>query len=111
MLVIKALGAALLMVATWFMIFFLMLLADPLPANAEVTQLTSQVQCAPRGEVVAGLTGNYGEVPAAQGNTPGTLMEVYVNPDTGTWTIVVSYPDGKTCMLASGDDFSGVPNV
>ena len=35
-------------------------------------------------------------------------MEVYASPETGTWTIAVTTPDGTMCLVAAGQGFEEV---
>lgn len=45
----------------------------------------------------------YGEATIGQGlaNTGG-IIELFVSKDGQTWTIVITRPDFKTCVVASG---------
>ena len=54
------------------------------------------------------LVMSYSETPIVYGTVPdGRIIEVYANIVTGTWTLLISYPDGTlTCGLASGLYFS-----
>ncbi len=70
------------------------------PAEAQ------QVPCAPRDIVVERLKSGYGESPAGLGiQSSGQLIEVWAAPGTGTWTVLMSRPDGNTCVVASGTDW------
>ena len=63
-------------------------------------------QCAPRDNLVAHLTEKYGETRQGMGLAgPGTMMEVYASPDTGTWTITMTMANGTMCMVASGQGY------
>lgn len=63
-------------------------------------------QCAPRPDVLAALATKYGEARRAIGIAGQTsVMELFVNPSTGTWTIIATSPDGTTCLIASGGSF------
>jgi hypothetical protein len=60
--------------------------------------------CAPRDQVVSGLTEKYGEhlvMLLASGNT--SIYEVFVNEETSTWTIAQTRPSGLTCLMTAGD--------
>lgn len=64
--------------------------------------------CGDRDTFLARLGKTYAEQPVAMGLTSdGTVMEVLTS-DTGTWTILVTYPDGRTCMIAAGDSWEPV---
>ena len=72
------------------------LLAWPRPAIA-------QVVCADRRQVTEHLTRNFGELQAGTGLTfAGRAIELFVAP-TGTWTIVVTRPDGMACIISHGE--------
>jgi len=69
------------------------------PANAAP-------QCGRHDDVAASLATQFGEalhsIGLAQDNT---VMELYAAPDTGTWTLTVTLPDGTTCLVAAGQGF------
>ena len=63
-------------------------------------------QCAPRADVLTALATKYGEARRGIGIAgQNAVMELFVNPSTGTWTIISTSPDGKTCLIASGSNF------
>ena len=46
----------------------------------------------------------HGEFPAHAGVTKqGALLEVFVNPETGLWSIVVHVSEVKACLVEVGD--------
>lgn len=60
--------------------------------------------CAARDHVVSRLAERYGETRQSMGlNQDQGLIEVYASDDTGSWTILLTRPDGTTCLLASGE--------
>jgi len=62
--------------------------------------------CAPRAMVLDRLAGQYGETRQSVGlGSNNAVMEVFASPETGTWTITVTLPDGLTCLVASGQSF------
>ena len=62
--------------------------------------------CAPRSIVVEELKTGYGEGPAGFGiQTSGQLIEIWAAPETGTWTVLMSLPNGSACVIASGTDW------
>lgn len=70
------------------------------------TQAAEAAQCAPRDQVVAGLATGFDEVRRGAGLTAGPdgqaqVLEIYAS-EAGSWTIVVTLPDGRTCLVASG---------
>ncbi len=65
---------------------------------------TAQTICSPREGIVGRLAEKYGEAPVAMGVTnKGGLVEVLTTGDGGTWTIIVSMPNGTSCMVAAGE--------
>lgn len=66
--------------------------------------------CADRDDILRHLAADKWReavVARALDNT-GRLVETVANPDTGTWTQLVTTPGGKTCIAASGDGWSAV---
>ncbi len=54
----------------------------------------------------------YQEVPIAVGVIDqDRLVEVLSTDDRKTWTIIVSTPDGRSCLLANGEGWRQVPKV
>lgn len=79
-----------------------MLLASCAPAYAQTSQ------CAIRVGIVEGLADRYGERQVMSGINPdGTMVEMFANPTTGTWTALISQPNGTACIVAAGDSFDG----
>jgi hypothetical protein len=64
----------------------------------------AQSNCRPRTDVLGHLAKKYGEAPIAIGVTnKGGLVEVLTTGDGNTWTIIVSMPNGTSCMVAAGE--------
>jgi hypothetical protein len=71
-------------------------LAVCVPAQAQ------QMTCAERTDIISKLA-NYKEEAEAIGlNKDGTLLEVFVSPQ-GTWTVLLSSPQGQSCIAAIGE--------
>lgn len=72
-------------------------------------------ECAPIDIMAEALTSRFGEAVVAEGIAGnGELVQLWANPDTRTWTLVVVMPAGISCMVASGTDYSETapePNV
>lgn len=65
--------------------------------------------CDTRANILNHLSGQYKEVPVAMGLTSsGAVIEVLTSP-SGTWTFLVTYPNGLTCLFASGEAWESVP--
>jgi len=71
---------------------------------------TAQNQCAPHNTMMEQLADQYGEgrMSVALDNN-GYLIEVYANTESGTWTAVLTTPDGEACIAAHGTDYETVP--
>ena len=66
-----------------------------------------QLNCGPREQAVAGLAKKYGESLEHTGLLSSTtVMEVWSNHETGTWTVLTTTPDGTTCFISSGQYWS-----
>lgn len=67
-------------------------------------------RCADRAQVVAQLAERWGEGRRAVGLAGNqAVLELYTSPATGTFTLIASLPDGRACMVASGDHFELTP--
>ncbi|MEM8591919.1 MAG: hypothetical protein AAGF13_05275 [Pseudomonadota bacterium] len=68
--------------------------------------------CAQRDMVIERLTSRYGESRQSVGVAANqSLVEVYANADTGSWSITVTLPNGTTCLVASGQSFEALAQV
>jgi hypothetical protein len=60
--------------------------------------------CADRASIIERLEKRFGEVRQAMGlNRGNSVVEVFASAETGTWTILVTTPNGVSCMIASGE--------
>ena len=74
------------------------LLAGTPSAEAE-----ERPRCAERALVVQRLAERYGETLRSMGlHRNDGLVEIYSSDATGTWTILMTRPDGTSCLLAAG---------
>jgi hypothetical protein len=68
--------------------------------------------CGKRAELLRLLEGGYTEKPIAMGlGNDGALIEVLTAADGATWTILISYPNGMRCMIASGQHWQSHPQI
>ena len=84
-----------------------------LPAIIAITMLTitskqsagdEPESCRPHSEVLSHLARSYGESPKSLGITDaGNLIEVLSATDGSTWSIVVTTPEGISCLVAAGE--------
>jgi hypothetical protein len=69
----------------------------------------AQMVCGKRDAIVAQLESKYGETRRSVGLQQGrAVVEVYASDKTGSWTIVVTDTEGKSCLMAAGDAFEAV---
>ncbi len=60
--------------------------------------------CGQRDKVLGRLAQKYKEAPVAIGVTnKGALVEVLTTGDGDTWTIILSTPQGMSCLVAAGE--------
>ena len=78
-------------------------------APAQAQQQTPP--CADRADFLNHLSANYREAPVAMGLTAnGGLLEVVASKD-GSWTIIVTMPNGMSCGVASGMSWENTAEV
>ena len=75
------------------------------------TSTLSQNICGDRSRFVDQLHEQYGEAPAALGlASNGTVVELLTSA-VGSWTIIVTRPNGVSCVVASGESWQDVPKL
>ncbi len=85
---IKATGAAVMLIAM-----------SAVPAAA-----TGSPQCAPRPEILKELSKRFNEEPVALGLTnDGSSLKCLTSDGGSTWTIMISRPNGSSCLVAAGE--------
>ena len=68
--------------------------------------------CAPRPAVLEKLTDQFGETRQSIGlAAQGSVMEVFASAETGSWTIIVTLPNGMACLIAAGQSFEALAEV
>ena len=61
-------------------------------------------RCGQRDKLVEHLAQKYREQPTSMGlQSDGHVLEVFSSRDSGTWTILVSRPDGISCIAIAGE--------
>ncbi len=64
------------------------------------------VTCNDRDSAIKHLKLKYGELLVAQALTSrGPLLELLRTEDGSTWTLIVSTPDGMSCIVIHGEDW------
>ncbi|MEO0623982.1 MAG: hypothetical protein AAFU49_11330 [Pseudomonadota bacterium] len=71
------------------------------PSTAE-----AQMRCGKRDVVISHLTKKYGETQRSVGLQEGRgMVEIFANPDSGSWTILLTTPNGMSCLMAAGEAY------
>ncbi len=69
---------------------------------------SAQSQCGPRQELVKNLGEKFKESPIGRGLTqPGQVLEIFAS-QSGSWTMVVTTPNGTSCLIAAGENWDMV---
>jgi len=82
----------------------------PLGSGPAFGQGAAQV-CAARDGLLTQLERKYGEVPVAIGVADGRLVELLTAKDGMTWTIILTSPQGVSCLIASGEGWQPLAPV
>lgn len=70
------------------------------PATAQ------QPPCATSGKIEKNLAKQYGETVSVAGlETNGSVMFFLSNPETGTFSVIIRSPQGRTCLVMSGTGY------
>ncbi len=78
-------------------------LLSPLPAAADF------LACGPHAEIVKELETRYEERQQGIGlASNGAVIEVFTSA-TGSWTILMTFPNGQSCTLAAGEGWQSIP--
>lgn len=87
----------------------LRIIAAVLVATSLALPASAQSVCGERGKFLEHLGSNYQEGPVAMGLvSDGSVLEVLTSKK-GSWTIIVTQPDGKSCVVAAGESWEDVP--
>ncbi len=72
------------------------------------SQASAGAVCGDRTSLLKQLAGNYKEAPASMGLAAnGSVVEV-TKSETGTWTILLTHPNGVTCVIAAGEHWENL---
>lgn len=75
-------------------------------AAPSATTAQSRQVCDKRSDVLTHLAKKYSEKPAAVGVTAnGGIVELLSQKDGKTWTLIVTMPNGISCLIAAGSDW------
>lgn len=78
-------------------------------AIAQAVPATAQNNvCGKRDTIVQRLQEKYGETRQSMGlQRNNGVVEIFASPESGTWTILVTMPNGMTCLVAAGEAWEG----
>ena len=69
----------------------------------------AQPVCGSHQSISENLKKSYTEAPVSMGITSGGgIIEVFSSPK-GTWTLVITQPNGMSCLIAAGQDWEELP--
>ena len=89
----------------------LVLSASILLGTASVAT-AQQPLCTERSEVVNQLSNQYSEAPVAMGiANNGGVVEILSSQSGTSWTIILTMPNGVTCMIAAGENWESLPTM
>ncbi len=68
--------------------------------------------CTERKAALRHLGGKFLEAPVAMGLTnTGEVLEVLTSDAGRSWTMLITMPNGTTCMVAAGEAWKTIPSV
>lgn len=65
----------------------------------------AQQVCGERTAILDQLRREFNETPSGKGMATNGAMVEFLSSDAGTWTMLVTFPSGATCLLAAGDNW------
>lgn len=72
-------------------------------------QAMGQTICGDRAELVSRLEKGYAESPRSLGlASNGAVFEVFLSAK-GTWSLLVTLPNGQSCVVAAGEAWENLP--
>jgi len=78
------------------------LLLGALPAPS--AEAGAAMRCGERRAVIEHLASRFGETRRSLGFQQGRgLIEIFANPVSGSWTILLTTPGGTSCLVAAGE--------
>ncbi len=86
-----------------FIVSFLAAALFALPAQA-------QSLCGNRAGILGKLSNGYSENASAMGlSSNGGVVEVLTSPKGESWTIIITMPNGVSCLIAAGESWETLP--
>lgn len=76
-------------------------------ATAALLSLSGQLwaaPCFPREDLIQKLENSYGEERSGSGlQSSSQVLDLWASPETGTFTIFITMPNGISCIIATGE--------
>lgn len=74
--------------------------------TVSASAMAAPMACSPRDDVLTQLSTKFKEAPVAIGlANNGGLLEVLTAGKGETWTIIITMPNGVSCLVAAGEDW------
>ena len=71
-----------------------------------------RVPCGDGAQIIAHLEKEWGEDPAVIAlDAAGRMVRILANPESGTWSLLVTGPGGPTCLVMSGGAWEPIPST
>lgn len=91
--------------------FLFTLIGVSFTATMTVPAVAQENVCGKREKIVARLENGYQEFNSAMGmSTNGGLVELFTSEE-GTWTLMLTQPDGVSCLIAAGQNWESLKNA
>jgi len=87
-------------------------IAVPLAVLLAAPSMAAPRDCGARSDILKSLAEKFHESPVALGvDSNGVLVEVLASDSGATWTILLSRPDGLSCMVATGEEWQVLERI
>lgn len=71
----------------------------------------AQTVCGERATFLAKLGQDYKEAPTAMGVTADGRMVEVLTSEAGTWTMIITHPNGRTCIVTAGQGWESFGRI
>lgn len=79
------------------------------PVQVQGQVQAAGAQCGPRALVLAQLANRFGETRRSMGIAANNrVMEIFASETSQSWTITMTTPQGRMCLVASGQGFEAM---
>ena len=81
-------------------------------ATAALPAAAQQQVCTKRPDIIGHLAEQYSEAPVGIGlSSNGGVIELLSSGNSKSWTIIITMPDGNSCVIAAGDSWENIVTV